>query len=133
MAKKTTSFAKRKLNHRRRRRKKDGEILRIKEKECSVSVEADRESGFGGGEEDERCRKCMEEVEKVMMELYEKGEFGFGSFWGRGRKGEDSGCSLVSGIDWRDLNQIGGVADGNGDGHFVRYQVIQMHASLTKT
>lgn len=27
---------------------------------------------------------CMEEIEKVMQDLHEKGEFGFGSFWGNG-------------------------------------------------
>ncbi|XP_050918084.1 uncharacterized protein LOC127135406 [Lathyrus oleraceus] len=29
------------------------------------------------------CGCCIDEVEKVMEELCEKGEFGFGSFWGR--------------------------------------------------
>lgn len=32
------------------------------------------------------CRgygRCMEEVEKVMEELFREGEFAFGSFWGK--------------------------------------------------
>ena len=46
------------------------------------------------GLSDERCMRnegdglglscCMEEIEKVMEDLQEKGEFGFGSFWGKG-------------------------------------------------
>ncbi|TQD87917.1 hypothetical protein C1H46_026554 [Malus baccata] len=33
------------------------------------------------------CRRCMEEVEKVLQELSQRGEFGFGSFWRRGELG----------------------------------------------
>lgn len=31
--------------------------------------------------------RCMEEVEKVMEELFREGEFAFGSFWGREESG----------------------------------------------
>lgn len=40
-----------------------------------MRIEGD--DGFG-------LRSCMEEIEKVMEDLHEKGEFGFGSFWGKG-------------------------------------------------
>lgn len=33
---------------------------------------------------------CMEEIEKVMQDLHEKGEFGFGSFWGNGNTSSGS-------------------------------------------
>lgn len=35
-----------------------------------------------------RC--CMEEIEKVLEEFSEKGEFAFGSFWGREKSGNSS-------------------------------------------
>ncbi|XP_028776379.1 uncharacterized protein LOC114733143 [Neltuma alba] len=130
LAKRTREFVKRKLNRGRR----SGEIVKIEEEEHCVRVGAGRESGFGDDEEDEgrqRCGKCIEEVEKVMMELYEKGEFGFGSFWGRGREGEESGCSVPA-INVGTPSQIEQVEDG-GDDHFVKYQIIQTAGSSRKT
>lgn len=35
---------------------------------------------------------CMEEVEKALEEMSQKGVFGFGSFWGRESGGSFSGC-----------------------------------------
>ncbi|XP_058737269.1 uncharacterized protein LOC131609566 [Vicia villosa] len=53
-------------------------ILRIHEK--SFRIQEDVELIDDGVH---NCGGCMVEVEKVMEELCEKGEFGFGSFWGR--------------------------------------------------
>ncbi|KAF7827885.1 hypothetical protein G2W53_019049 [Senna tora] len=83
LIKKSRDFAKRKLNRRRRRSEIESyieEIVRIEE-ECRFRVEAERERGFV--EEDAGEGDCMEEVERAMMEFYRKGEFAFGSFWGR--------------------------------------------------
>lgn len=46
------------------------------------------------------CGCCMEEVEKVLEELSSKGEFGFGSFWGRRESDllpadEDQECDML--------------------------------------
>ncbi|XP_012081991.1 uncharacterized protein LOC105641944 [Jatropha curcas] len=48
-------------------------------------------NGFGSG--------CMEEVERVIGEFSRKGEFAFGSFWGRG--GGSSTCVAKQEIDFR--------------------------------
>ncbi|KEH20219.1 hypothetical protein MtrunA17_Chr8g0368671 [Medicago truncatula] len=55
------------------------------------------------------CGCCMVEVEKVMEELCEKGEFGFGSFWGRK---EPWGFPQV--------------VNDHYDDSFVRYQIIDL-------
>lgn len=53
-------------------------ILRIHEK--SFRIQDDVELKDDGVH---NCGGCIVEVEKVMEELCEKGEFGFGSFWSR--------------------------------------------------
>ncbi|KAJ1404941.1 putative transmembrane protein [Sesbania bispinosa] len=60
------------------------------------------------------CGCCMEEVEKVMEEFYEKGEFAFGNW---GRKGSWGVPTIVN--------------DHNDDDNFVRYQIIDMVDSLS--
>ncbi|KAE8023040.1 hypothetical protein FH972_008792 [Carpinus fangiana] len=56
---------------------------------------------------------CMEEVEKVLEELSQKGEFAFGSFWGRKGSGSFSSC------EFDDIN--------------VEYQIIEMIGSFSCT
>lgn len=48
----------------------------------SIKIQTDHQSrlSFEGGC-NSHCWGCMNEVEKVMEELSNKGEFGFGSFW----------------------------------------------------
>ncbi|KAF5745316.1 hypothetical protein HS088_TW07G00900 [Tripterygium wilfordii] len=42
------------------------------------------------------CGCCIEEVERVLYELSQKGEFSFGSFWGREGSGSCSSSNVVS-------------------------------------
>lgn len=66
-------------------REKEEKMARKENGGCSDEV---------GGISNGRCMRnegdglglgcCMEEIEKVMEDLHEKGEFGFGSFWGKG-------------------------------------------------
>ncbi|KVI05339.1 uncharacterized protein LOC112524348 [Cynara cardunculus var. scolymus] len=73
--------------------------------------------------EDLRRDGCMEEVEKVLSEMYKKGEFGFGSFW-RGDDDDDDDEGLVDdNFRIRFVNQQHGY-DGN-------YQFIQVFGPLT--
>lgn len=116
-------------------------MVRIKEEEDYIRAEAEKiERGFGDDDEDEDedeggrdCERCIEEAEKVMMELYEKGELGFGSFGGRGRQGEVESCCSVPAINAStvSLNQIED-EEGGGD-HFVKYKIIQMAGSFPNT
>jgi NAD-dependent dihydropyrimidine dehydrogenase PreA subunit len=79
-------------------------LLRIHEQ--SIRIQEDMELK---DDDVHNCGYCMFEVEKVMEELCEKGEFGFGSFWGRK---EPWGFHKV-------------VNDHNGDS-FERYQIIEL-------
>ncbi|XP_022145840.1 uncharacterized protein LOC111015201 [Momordica charantia] len=78
LVRKTREFAKRKLRQREREEKEKMVDYRGvdsgRSRRC-MRIEGD--DGFG-------LRSCMEEIEKVMEDLHEKGEFGFGSFWGKG-------------------------------------------------
>ncbi|XP_021718256.1 uncharacterized protein LOC110685993 [Chenopodium quinoa] len=99
VARKTKEYAKRKL--RKRRKKKHGDHLEMVE-DKQKAVYGDE---FVGLDDDDKRGKsmslrilelesmamnelhnwgsCNEEVDKVLGELALKGEFGFGSFWGR--------------------------------------------------
>ncbi|KAK2354599.1 hypothetical protein QL285_092099 [Trifolium repens] len=79
-------------------------LLRIHEQ--SIRIQEDMELK---DDDVHNCGYCMVEVEKVMEELCEKGEFGFGSFWGRK---EPWGLPKV-------------VNDHNDDS-FGRYQIIEL-------
>ncbi|KAG7031430.1 hypothetical protein SDJN02_05470, partial [Cucurbita argyrosperma subsp. argyrosperma] len=78
LIRKTREFAKRRLRQRQKEEKmvmsgyKD-ELRGLSNERCM------RNEGDGLG-----LSCCMEEIEKVMEDLQEKGEFGFGSFWGKG-------------------------------------------------
>lgn len=63
-----------------------------------------------------RC--CIEEVDKVLEGLYQRGEFGFGSFWGRG----EMGFSPTH-------HHLG--KDHQFDPSFVQYQLIEMTDSVS--
>ena len=74
----------------------------------SISIELIE--GFGAGEaHGYQC--CIEEAEKVLEELSQKGEFAFGSFWGRSSESETSGVIPSSAIQEYD---------------FVRYELIEI-------
>ncbi|KAL3751423.1 hypothetical protein ACJRO7_012276 [Eucalyptus globulus] len=81
---KTKRFAKKRFRHSRRRRKSLEKTRYLSEGPgCSMR---DGEDGFFL-DVYERGGRCMEEVEKALQEMSQKGVFGFGSFWGR-----ESGC-----------------------------------------
>ncbi|CAK7326478.1 unnamed protein product [Dovyalis caffra] len=92
---KTKAYAKKKLWH----RKKEKKILesvkgRVQDRfvefqESSVRIQVD---DFHG---DHDCGNCMEEVEKVLEEFSQKGEFAFGSFWGRAGSGTSQTCTAA--------------------------------------
>ena len=50
-------------------------LLRIHEQSFRIQVEMALTDGA-----DHNCGGCMDEVEKVMEEFYQKGEFAFGAF-----------------------------------------------------
>lgn len=58
---------------------------------------------------------CMPEVEKVLEEFSQKGEFSFGSFWGRNRSGTISTCG----------------AKHEFDNSIVQFQKIEMVGSFS--
>lgn len=59
---------------------------------------------------------CMEEVEKVLEEFSEKGEFAFGSFWGR-EKSRNSSTNLAP-QEFYFSNRI------------VQFEIVEISASL---
>ncbi|XP_010044313.2 uncharacterized protein LOC104433322 [Eucalyptus grandis] len=91
---KTKRFAKKRFRHSRRRRKSLEKTSYLSEGQlvegpgCSMR---DGEDGFFI-DVSERGGRCMEEVEKALQEMSQKGVFGFGSFWGRESGGSFSGC-----------------------------------------
>ncbi|KAK7346146.1 hypothetical protein VNO80_20661 [Phaseolus coccineus] len=113
LIRKTREYAKKKL----RQRKGNDERAKMKiEPGCyeDVLVRIHEQSfrdgeGFSWG-------GCMDEVEKMMEEFYEKGEFGFGSFWGR--EGT-CGCGVPATVNH------------HNDENFVRYQIIDLVGSLS--
>ncbi|WCJ35719.1 hypothetical protein M5689_016959 [Euphorbia peplus] len=74
IARRTKKFARKKLGlipcRNKRKKVKRDHIIRFDDIE-RIQVEE-----FGSG-------NCMEEVERILEELSQKGEFSFGSFWGR--------------------------------------------------
>ncbi|KAG4938856.1 hypothetical protein AAZX31_16G091500 [Glycine max] len=117
LIRKTREYAKklrhRKANNDRRMGREMGSykdvLLRIHEQSFRIQVEMALTDGA-----DHNCGGCMDEVEKVMEEFYQKGEFAFGSFWGR--KGPCGAPTIVN--DHNDVN-------------FVRYQIIDLVGSLS--
>ncbi|XP_057961532.1 uncharacterized protein LOC131153324 [Malania oleifera] len=61
------------------------------------------------------CGCCMEEVERVLEELSLKGEFGFGSFWGRKESESSPTC----------------IAKERFDHDFVQYHLIEMFGPIS--
>lgn len=106
------------------------EIARINEQQycnyCFRVPDDDDDGGIGGDDD------CMEEVERVITEFYDKGEFAFGSFWGRQR-------DAIFSTD-KDRNDSSSHCNRNDneeqeddERNFVRYKMIQRHASFTYT
>ncbi|XP_024018322.1 uncharacterized protein LOC21409214 [Morus notabilis] len=93
LIRKTRDFAKKKLQRRKRR----GKMV--------INMKSD-------------CGCCMKEVEKVMEELSQKGEFSFGSFW---CKEEESA----------EIFPASCVQKHESDDGFVRYQLIKMVGSIS--
>ncbi|XP_041014200.1 uncharacterized protein LOC121257305 [Juglans microcarpa x Juglans regia] len=121
LIRKTRDYAKKRL----RQRKKDDD--KITEREIDQYYDDDSFVGMHGEsfriqvdglfrDGDHGCGSCMEEVEKVLEEMSQKGEFAFGSFWGRkGSSGSLSTC----------------VAKHEFDDRIVQYQIIEMIESFS--
>ncbi|KAG2702615.1 hypothetical protein I3760_06G099000 [Carya illinoinensis] len=121
LIRKTRDYAKKRL----RKRKKDDKITEREMDQYeddhsfvgmhgeSFRIEVD---GLFRDIGDHGCGSCMEEVEKVLEEMSQKGEFAFGSFWGRkGSSGSLSTC----------------VAKHEFDGRIVPNQIIEMIESYS--
>ncbi|KAL6969776.1 hypothetical protein U1Q18_029487 [Sarracenia purpurea var. burkii] len=87
LVQKSKQYAKRKLG---RPRKREPTII---ERQLTNRYGEEFDAVHGGSmrvvEEESMtgCEFCMEEVEKVLEEFYEKGEFAFGSFWSKEEPG----------------------------------------------
>ncbi|KAM6548220.1 hypothetical protein CsatB_019896 [Cannabis sativa] len=97
MIRKTRNFAKKKLQQRKRseekvlmnmvgrelmRKYKNNEVVGIIGESIKIQTIDHHQSMLSfEGIYNNHCWGCMNEVEKVMEELSNKGEFGFGSFW----------------------------------------------------
>lgn len=81
---KTKQYAKKKLIRHRRKEGKMIETLKVRyqNKSWEFHVQGDH-SGSCSGVQLEGLSSCMQEVEKALEEFSQKGEFAFGSFWGR--------------------------------------------------
>lgn len=88
-------------------------LVRVHEQSIRLEEEMMMALRDGSGQ---NCGSCMDEVEKVMEEFYEKGELAFGSFWGR--KGPWGVPTIVT----NDHH--------NNDDSFARYQIIELVGSL---
>ncbi|XP_047159043.1 uncharacterized protein LOC124829559 [Vigna umbellata] len=112
LIRKTREYAKKKLRQRKGNDDKmkiesacyEDVLVRIHEQSFRIQGEMTVRDGEGFG-----CGGCMDEVEKMMEELYQKGEFGFGSFWGRE---EPCGFAVPTKI--------------HNDPNLVRYQVVDL-------
>ncbi|KAJ8760602.1 hypothetical protein K2173_015269 [Erythroxylum novogranatense] len=93
LARRTKEYAKKKLNSRKRDKKieairdasfQDDEFVEFHEGCIKIQIEdkcpIDKHD----------CEGCLEDVERVMEELCHKGQFAFGSFWGRERSRSSS-------------------------------------------
>ncbi|CAL5396494.1 unnamed protein product [Camellia sinensis] len=94
LVQKTKQYAKKKLGHRKR------------EKTMIDDDRDDDRKGFGIDDECHGYECCMEEVEKVLEELSQKGEFAFGSFWGRDESGSLPRTSVVAKQDFNRHNVV---------------------------
>ncbi|KAH9772069.1 proline-rich receptor-like protein kinase PERK9 [Citrus sinensis] len=81
---KTKQYAKKKLIRHRRKEGKMIETLKVRyqNKSWEFHVQGDH-SGSCSGVQLEGLSSCMQEVEKALEEFSQRGEFAFGSFWGR--------------------------------------------------
>lgn len=106
LIRKTKEYAKKKLG-RGKKEEKMIKMERLKVKgeiqdeavklhtSTSMSIELIQGLGMGGGEDHGFQCCCIEEAEKMLEEHTQKGEFGFGSFWGRPET-EAETCSAAS-------------------------------------
>ncbi|EXB44975.1 hypothetical protein L484_026566 [Morus notabilis] len=123
LIRKTRDFAKKKLQRRKRRGKMvinmvgkyKNELVGIVGESLKIQATSGRVSA---DEKKSDCGCCMKEVEKVMEELSQKGEFSFGSFW---CKEEESA----------EIFPASCVQKHESDDGFVRYQLIKMVGSIS--
>ncbi|KAK2635914.1 hypothetical protein Ddye_030706 [Dipteronia dyeriana] len=131
LIRKTKEYAKKKLRHRRRSK---GKIIRKVKKGKSRYREELMEFHGGGSGRIELLKGfpyssidgedgCMEEVEKVLEEFSQKGEFAFGSFWGR----EGDGPSITASSS--STTKL--VAQEEFDFSVVQFESVEIIASLS--
>ncbi|KAJ4710622.1 Parvalbumin [Melia azedarach] len=122
---KTKAYAKKKLV--RHTISKEGKIIkRVLKGQCQHKNFREFQGGSGDiqleefpmNAEDLGFECCMKEVEKVLEEFSEKGEFAFGSFWGRQR-------SRIS------RNSSTKLAQHEFDQSSVQFEVVEIVASLS--
>lgn len=122
LIRKTRDYAKKRLRQRKKHDKNtDREIDQYEDDHGFVGMHSEEsfrievDSFFRDGDH-HGCGSCMEEVEKVLEELSQKGEFAFGSFWGRkGSGGSSPNC----------------VAKHEFDAGIVQYHIIEMVDSFS--
>ena len=91
---KTRAYAKKKLWHRKKEKILESVRGRFQDSlekflEGSIEIQVD---DFHGGHD---CESCIEEVEEVLEGFSQKGEFAFGSFWGRVGSGTSPACIVA--------------------------------------
>ncbi|KAG6764114.1 hypothetical protein POTOM_031572 [Populus tomentosa] len=91
---KTRAYAKKKLWHRKKEKMLESVRGRFQDSfdkflEGSIEIQVD---DFHGGHD---CESCIEEVEEVLEGFSQKGEFAFGSFWGRVGSGTSTACIVA--------------------------------------
>ncbi|XP_019425784.1 PREDICTED: uncharacterized protein LOC109334449 [Lupinus angustifolius] len=111
VVKKTREYAKRKLRKGKRNDREMGSsykhVLLRMHQQSMITTQALKDDDFGHS-----CGCCLDEVEKVMEEFYEKGEFGFGSFWGR-----------------KNVPKV--LTNNTHDDSFVKYQIVDLVGTLS--
>ncbi|KAL6192979.1 hypothetical protein ACLB2K_034064 [Fragaria x ananassa] len=84
LIKKTRAYTMKKLQQRKRK----GIVVESKTVyQCENDIVSILGESMRSMEEIHSCRCCIEEVDKVLEEMYQRGDFGFGSFWGGGELG----------------------------------------------
>ncbi|XP_050372652.1 uncharacterized protein LOC126790457 [Argentina anserina] len=110
LIKKTRAYTMKKLQQ----RKKKGIVVESRTVyQCENDIVSILGESMRSTEEIHSCSCCIEEVDKVLEEMYQRGEFGFGSFWGGGELG------------FSPTHRLG--KDDQFNPSFVRYHLIEMN------
>lgn len=144
LARKTKEYAKRKLRNRRRKKQGDqvdehkayyygDEFIGLDNNNSnsakSMSLRVLELEGMAANDQEllHKWGSCTEEVEKVLGELSLKGEFGFGSFWGRDSDIQTRKCYCKCS---RSLTREDQLDFGS---HVVKFHFIEVVAPFSST